>query len=307
MGRCGNLVSESPSGEHWLSWLRATSLRDPLTWSTKQDGNVFAALSPARRRFVLLLIGLTAGFALLMTVLVVRATRSGDVQPVAQDTPGPVLLVPGYGGSTASLEALAMALRADGRDVTVVSARGNGTGDLDEQAEGLGRAVDAILERTGDESVDVVAYSAGGMVARLWVRDFGGSDQARRVVTLGSPHHGTSVAGLAVDIAPSQCPKACRQLVPQSDLVRALNAGDETPAGPEFVSIWSMTDRTVTPPDSAALDGALNINVQDLCPDAEVSHGELPRAPAVIALVMRQVGVAAPMAPSDTDCESLSS
>ncbi|MEJ7744528.1 MAG: alpha/beta fold hydrolase [Nocardioidaceae bacterium] len=268
---------------------------------------MFAALSPARRRFMLILVGLMAAGTLAVTVLVVRATRVNDVQPVAQDLPGPVLLVPGYGGSTESLLALAGALREEGRDVTVVATPGSGTGDLVEQAETLSGAVDAALERTGDNSVDVIGYSAGGVVARLWVRDFEGGSRARRVVTLGSPHHGANLAGLARDITPSQCPMACQQLAPQSDLLRTLNAGDETPPGPVYVTIWTATDEVVEPPDSAALEGGLNIIVQSLCPGADVSHGDLPREPALIALVLRQVEESAPSVPEDADCQSLSS
>jgi hypothetical protein len=93
---------------------------------------------------------------------------------------------------------------------------------------------------------------AGGVVARLWVHEDGGS-VARRVVTLGSPHHGTSVAALAREFVPDSCPEACRQLSPDSDLLRELNAADETPRGPLFVSIWTRVDRVVTPPESSRL------------------------------------------------------
>ena len=83
-------------------------------------------------------------------------------------------------------------------------------------------------------------------------------------LTLGSPQHGTNQAALGVEFAGS-CPAACEQLVPDSDLLRRLNAGDETPAGPLWATIRSTTDQVVTPVDSAALSGALNIVVQDVC------------------------------------------
>ncbi len=93
---------------------------------------------------------------------------------MSQDALGPVLLVPGYGGATAALDVLADALRQSGRDATVVALAGDGTGDLREQAEVLDDAVQRALERTGAASVDLVGYSAGGVTARLWARDFGG-------------------------------------------------------------------------------------------------------------------------------------
>ena len=56
---------------------------------------------------------------------------------MAQDDPGPVLLVSGYGGSTRALGPLRDALVAAGRDVVVVPAVGGGTGDIDAQAAAL--------------------------------------------------------------------------------------------------------------------------------------------------------------------------
>ena len=121
----------------------------------------------------------------------------------------------------------------------------------------------------------MIGYSAGGVVARLWVRDEGGAAVARRVLTLGSPQHGTSQAALGAELA-GGCPTACEQLVPDSDLLRRLNAGDETPDGPLWATVRSTYDRVVTPVESAALDGAVNILVQDLCPGSTAAHGGLP-------------------------------
>lgn len=233
------------------------------------------ALSPPRRRLVLVLLLLVALLVLaLVTSLVLRAVRSGGA-PVPQDQLGPVLLVPGYGGGLASLDPLADALRRAGRDVRVVPRLGDGTGDLGAEAEHLGAVAEQVLAETGAPSVDVVGYSAGGVVARLWVRDHGGATRARRVLTIGSPHHGTSQAALGRELA-GGCPPACEQLVPDSDLLRRLNAGDETPAGPQWATVWSQTDEVVTPADSATLAGATNVEVQEKCPGVAVSHGGLP-------------------------------
>jgi len=54
-------------------------------------------------------------------------------------------MVPGLGGSTGGLDVLARRLEAGGRDVTVISLPGDGTGDLREQAQALDQAVDAAL------------------------------------------------------------------------------------------------------------------------------------------------------------------
>jgi triacylglycerol esterase/lipase EstA (alpha/beta hydrolase family) len=164
--------------------------------------------------------------------------------------------------------------------------------------------VTAALARTGEESVDLVGYSAGGIIARLWVAD-GNETLVRRVVTLGSPHHGTTLADLAGDIAPGQCPVGCLQLSTESDVLRQLNAGDETPEGPTWVSIWTTQDETVTPPDSARLDGALNLVVQSVCSDAQVRHGDLIRSPLVQEMVLTQLAPGEPVALGPGDCARL--
>ena len=224
---------------------------------------------------------------------------------VPQDQPGPVLLVPGYGGSTDSLSVLADKLRLLGKDVTIVALPGDGTGDLRAQARVLAREAKAAMQRTNASSVDVVGYSAGGVVARIWLRSDGGASIARRVVTLGSPQHGTELAGLGA-LFPSACPTACQQLQPDSSLLASLNRGDETPAGPDVVSIWSTGDEVVVPPDSASLQGALNMTVQSVCPAAQVSHGDLPSSPIVDAMVAAEL-TASPIVPLNTgDCARLS-
>ncbi len=251
-----------------------------------------------------MLLGLLAAVLVAGVAAVVVALASGGGgarRAVAPNLPGPVLLVPGYGGSTSSLSSLAGALRHGGKDVTIVSLPGDGTGDLRAQAQTLGRAATAALARTQAASVDVVGYSAGGVVARLWVRDYGGAAVARRVVTLGSPQHGTRLAELGA-LLPAACPTACQQLAPDSDLLASLNRGDETPAGPQFYSIWTTDDNVVTPPDSARLTGAVNLTVQSVCAAADVSHGDLPRDRLVQAIVAADLVAGAPVSPTTADC-----
>ena len=90
---------------------------------------------------------------------------------------------------------------------------------------------------------------------------------------------------------------ACGQLSPDSDLLRDLNSDDETPPGPLFVSIWTRVDRVVTPPRSARLSGAVNVQVQAVCPGSRVEHGDLPRDRRVQAMVLAELGTATPVVP----------
>ncbi len=257
------------------------------------------SLSPPRRRLVLGLVGLVVVLVVATAALLARRALD-DPDPVAQGDLGPVLVVTGYGGGTGALEPLREHLEAAGRDVVVVPTVGDNTGDLDAQAEALAEAAARAADRAGADSVDVVGYSAGGVVARLWVRSHGGDELARRVLTIGSPHHGAELAGLASSLG--ACPAACAQLVPGSALLQRLNAGDETPPGPRWVSVWSTADRVSSPPDTARLAGALDLTVQQVCPGRRTSHGELPGDPVVLALADSALGTSAPAVPRAVDC-----
>ncbi len=251
----------------------------------------------------MLIVAVAALVVAVLAVVGVRAWRDArDDGPVDQSAPGTVLLVPGFGGSRTALDQLADRLRAAGRTATVVTLPGNGTGDLIAQAGALDAAATAAL--TNARSVDVIGYSAGGVVTRIWVDRFGTAKRARRIVTLGSPLHGAQVAGNGLALGGEACPVACRQLAPGSDLLRRLDARP-LPAGTKWLSVWTTDDQTVQPPDSARLSGAVNVPLQSLCPTAVVSHGELPTDPRVTALVFRGVA-AAPLTPP-TGCESISS
>ena len=269
---------------------------------------MLSALAPARRRLVLAVAGLAAALLVALVALVLhRATGAGSpaeaTAPVPQDRPGPVLLVPGYGGSVSELELLAAVLRARGKDVTLVRVPDNGLGDLRDQARAVGVAATAARTRTGAASVDVVGYSAGGVAARYWVQELDGREQARRLVTVGSPHHGTEVAEIGTLFA-GACPVACRQLLPTSPLLGELDRTDAA-GGPPVVSIWTTLDDVVLPPDSARLAGALNLTVQGVCAGSRVRHGGLPGDPVVQGMVSAQLGAGPTRALGAADCDRL--
>jgi triacylglycerol lipase len=271
-----------------------------------ETGEVLDSLAPRRRRLAFGVIAVVAAAALVIVGLVAAGGHGqAPLRPVAQDVPGPVLLIPGYGDGIASLQTLQGRLRAAGRQVTIVGLPGDATGDLDAQARAVRAAVKAALADGHAQSVDLVGYSDGGVVARIYVRNLGGGSTVRRVVTLGSPQHGTNLAATAAAIVPGVCTGACAQVLPGSDILRQLNSGSETPPGPRWVSLWTTQDQTVTPPDSAHLAGAENVVLQDICADDKVSHGGLPADPLVTGIVLASIGAGPPGAPSAGQCGAL--
>jgi triacylglycerol esterase/lipase EstA (alpha/beta hydrolase family) len=167
----------------------------------------------------------------------------------------------------------------------------------------LGREADAAIA-AGAPLVDVVGYSAGGVAVRLWVAEQGGERRARRVVTLGAPLHGTSLAATGGAVAPDACPTACQQLTPGSALLGGLD-GEPLPPGLPWLSLWTEDDQTVLPPDSARLAGAVNVALQRVCPGTRVSHSDLPRDPLVTGIVLRALGTGPLRAPAAGDCAAL--
>ena len=257
-------------------------------------------MSPRRR--ALMVAAVVAAALLLAAVVAVAAGLGRRAAPeLARTAEVPVLLVHGYSGTPASMDALAARLRAAGRRVVAVGLPDQGTGDLRASARALADAAD----RTGAARVDLVGFSAGGIVARLWLAEPAGALRARRVVLLGAPNHGTELAGAAAGLGPGLCDGACAQLAPGSALLAELNRGDETPPGPQVFSIWTALDQTVIPPATATLDGAANIRVQDVCPSARLGHGDLVTSPLALGLVVEALQGTLPDPPGAADCAAL--
>jgi triacylglycerol lipase len=257
----------------------------------------WTGLSGRRRLLFGALAVLAVALVLVLGVRGLAGDSRGGLPP--QDRPGPVLLIPGYGGSRDSLGELAGRIGASGRETRVLTLPGDGTGDLLAQVAVLEREIDAALER-GAPSVDLIGYSAGGVVARLWLARHDGEQRARRVITLGAPLHGTTLAATGSVLLPDACPTACQQLVPGSAL---LSSVERAPVPLPWLSIWTENDETVTPPDSARLDGAVNLPLQQLCPGVRIGHSELPGSPLVGAIVQAALSQA-PLTsrPANTVC-----
>jgi triacylglycerol esterase/lipase EstA (alpha/beta hydrolase family) len=107
--------------------------------------------------------------------------------------------------------------------------------------------VDAIIAATGATKVTLLCHSMGGLVARAYLRRFGGA-RVRAVVTIGTPHRGSLLAGMI--------PETClAEMFPGSDWLARL-ATTAPPAGVRCVALWSWHDSMVLPQLNARWEGA---------------------------------------------------
>jgi pimeloyl-ACP methyl ester carboxylesterase len=196
------------------------------------------------------------------TVAAVDGTLPGPGPAADLAVRGPVLLIPGYGGGTGLFRGLQAQLQAEGIAWEAVDV-GDGTGDLNAYAD-LVLARARQLVAAGAPSVDLVGYSAGGITAR--VAAAGDGTLIRRVATIASPHEGTRLAALGQLVG--ECPPACQQLAPGSELLTSLPPAN---GSTRFFTLWSRSDDVIRPPDSSQLVDAAELVVQDVC-DRVVGH-----------------------------------
>ncbi|MCD4657410.1 MAG: choice-of-anchor D domain-containing protein [Planctomycetes bacterium] len=120
---------------------------------------------------------------------------------------------------------------------------------------------------------NIIAHSMGGLVARYVYENLGLANYIEKIITLGTPHQGTTVADWWLDIRTAfqlsdedkehmidqnvynKFPALC-DLIPGSQLLREIN--NDEPNGPCYV-IWSEDDAIV--PDERSAQG-LNIPLE---------------------------------------------
>jgi len=186
----------------------------------------------------------------------------------------PVLLIHGYQCNRGFWLWLRRSLERAGWQVATISLNPV-FNDIDDYAEQVSRRIEDVCAATGAAQVMLVGHSMGGLVSRAYLRRYG-KDRVAKLVTLGSPHHGSVLAKLGLG-------ENGRQMVPGSAWLAALNAAGAVPLPPATVSIYSCHDNYVMPQDSSLLDGA------KIVPLAGIGHIEMAFSPEIERLLLAEL------------------
>ncbi|MCF8197791.1 MAG: alpha/beta fold hydrolase [Sulfuritalea sp.] len=153
--------------------------------------------------------------------------------------------------------------------------------DIDAYVHGIARRIDEVLAATGASQVILVGHSMGGLASRAYLRRHGHAKVAR-LITLGSPHHGSRMANLGLG------PNA-RQMRINSPWLNALGAPGAVPLPPGSVSIYSCHDNYVFPQQAgSALEEATDIAI------GGVSHLGMAISPLVLDKLLKALESPAP-------------
>jgi triacylglycerol esterase/lipase EstA (alpha/beta hydrolase family) len=189
----------------------------------------------------------------------------------------PVLLVHGYGCNSGYWAHLVPLLDREGISHAGVDLEPV-AGSIDDYAPLLEERVQALCAATGAARIAIVAHSMGGLAARAWMRRYG-SARVAKVITLGTPHHGTALARFGPGANAVQMRR-------EGPWLRDLAASEGPDVRARIVSIYTHHDNIVAPQDSSVLPGARNIAFGGV---GHVALGSNPRVLAEVLQLLREL------------------
>jgi triacylglycerol lipase len=185
----------------------------------------------------------------------------------------PIILIHGYFHNRSGLMVMRRALRRHGfRNVEFFSYNPFRKG-IPEIAESLAHRIERLSEQSGCKKVHLVGHSLGGLIARWYVEQAGGSSKVHTVVTLGTPHSGTFLAHAGRS-------PVTRQMRRGSDLLKQM-AQKPLPKSVRYLSYYSDLDVLVKPSRSACLENGDGKNVRNILVH-DLGHMSLLISPELI-------------------------
>ena len=190
----------------------------------------------------------------------------------------PILFVHGFNSSGSIWTTMIGRFQSDGwQSSELASFSYNSAASNATTAQIISQKVDSILRATGASKVAIVGHSMGTLSARYYTRNLGGDAKVSALVSLAGANHGTNTAIFCLQVS-------CREMVPGSAFLNALNATDETWGDPRYAAWWSPCDEVINPRSSALLSGGA-LNTETAC----LKHSQLYQDAAVYAQVREWV------------------
>jgi triacylglycerol esterase/lipase EstA (alpha/beta hydrolase family) len=146
------------------------------------------------------------------------------------------------------------------------------SGSIDGYVEMVDAAVRRVEQVTGRAPV-IVAHSMGGLAVRAWLARTSDGTRVHRVVTIGTPHHGTWLARW------SRTPNG-HEMKRDSPWLRTLEASERPGDRNRFVCFFGHCDNIVFPTGTATLLGADNRHLE------ETAHVQMAGHPEIVDTVL---------------------
>jgi triacylglycerol lipase len=190
--------------------------------------------------------------ALLLLVMAGIATTGAPAS--GQAVRNPILFVHGWNSSATTFNTMVGRFQAAGYTSNQLMAITYNSNTSNRTIAGqVQTAVNDLRARTGAAKVDIIAHSMGSISTRSYLKERGGTAFVDDWVSLAGPNKGTNWAYACYLFS-----RGCRDMIPGSDLLNALNAGDPTPGTTNYGTYWSNSDDIINPDDSVVLTGATN-------------------------------------------------
>jgi pimeloyl-ACP methyl ester carboxylesterase len=203
---------------------------------------------------------------------------------IYEDAKGPpVLLIHGYGcnsGYWSHLTPLLDAARISHAALDLEPM----LGAIDDYVPLVERALASLCLKSNVPKVIIVAHSMGGLVARAYVRERGALCVAH-IFTLGTPHHGTSLARMGPGKNAAQMRRAHGCDAPESAWLQALAQSESAATRALITSLYTHHDNIVAPQTSSVLSGARSIEF------GGVGHVAMGRNPRILARLMQEIAI----------------
>jgi triacylglycerol lipase len=158
----------------------------------------------------------------------------------------PVLLLHGLTGNEAVFYPLELFLEVSGWGEVYSFTFSRSWGEV--PIEALARETAEFLDRSplAGRTIDIVGYSMGGLVAREFIQNMGGTERVERFVSVSTPHFGTYLAFALLT-------PGVEQMRPNSQFLNALNGSVSLLSQVKVTSIFTEHDEIVQPYRNAIL------------------------------------------------------